>query len=74
MSQVLYQVYNHRARGRCDYKPDIAGVGMTYFMSIQLNEATNHTVHCWKLVESATLKYKNLIINNNYYKFHRLVC
>ena len=29
MPRVLYQVYNHRARGRGDYKPDIAGVGMT---------------------------------------------
>ena len=29
MPQVLYQVYNHRARGRGDYKPDIARVGMT---------------------------------------------
>ena len=27
MLQVLYQVYNHRGRG--DYKPDIARVGMT---------------------------------------------
>ena len=27
MPRVLYQVYNHRARG--DYKPDIAQVGMT---------------------------------------------
>ena len=34
MPRVLYQVYNHRARGpqaggRGDYKPDIARVGMT---------------------------------------------
>ena len=29
MPRVLYQVYKHRARGRDDYKPDIAQVGMT---------------------------------------------
>ena len=31
MPRVLYQVYYHRAagRGRGDYKPDIARVGMT---------------------------------------------
>ena len=29
MPRVLYQVYNHRAQGRGDYKPDIARVGMT---------------------------------------------
>ena len=29
MPRVLYQVYNDRARGRGDYKPDIAQVGMT---------------------------------------------
>ena len=34
MPRVLYQVYNHRARGpqargQGDYKPDIARVGMT---------------------------------------------
>ena len=29
MPRVLNQVYNHRARGRGDYKPDIARVGMT---------------------------------------------
>ena len=34
MPRALYQVYNHRtrgpqARGRGDYKPDIARVGMT---------------------------------------------
>ena len=28
MPRVLYQVYNHQARGRGDYKPDIARVGM----------------------------------------------
>ena len=33
MPRVLYQVYNHRARGRGDYKPDIAQVGMIYFMT-----------------------------------------
>ena len=26
--RVLYQIYNHRARGRGDYKSDIARVGM----------------------------------------------
>ena len=43
-----YQDYNHQAQRRCDYKPDIAQVGMTYskfkVMFIQLNEATKHTV------------------------------
>ena len=29
MPRVLYQVYNHLALGRGDYKPDIAQVGMT---------------------------------------------
>ena len=29
MPRVLYQVYNDRARGQGDYKPDIAQVGMT---------------------------------------------
>ena len=28
-TSTIYQVYNHRARGRGDYKPDIARVGMT---------------------------------------------
>ena len=58
MPRVLYQVYNHRARGpqargRGDYKPDIAQSGHDIInifhdfkvMFIQLNEATNHTVH-----------------------------
>ena len=29
MPRVIYMVYNHRTRGRGDYKPDIARVGMT---------------------------------------------
>ena len=29
MPRVLYQVYNHRARGQGDYEPDIAQVAMT---------------------------------------------
>ena len=29
MPRVLYQVYNHRDRGRGDCKPDIAQVGTT---------------------------------------------
>ena len=33
MPRVLYQVYNHQARGQCDYKPDIAPLGTTYFMT-----------------------------------------
>ena len=36
MLRMLYQVYNHQARGQGDYKPDIEQVGMTkpiYFMT-----------------------------------------
>ena len=50
---VLYQVYNHRAWGWGDYKPDIAQVDIYKInifhdlksLFIQLKEATNHTVH-----------------------------
>ena len=51
MPRVVYQDYNHQARGRCDHKPDIAQVGMTTIkFKVKLNEATKHTVlisnHC----------------------------
>ena len=44
MPRVVYQDYNHQARGRCDHKPDIAQVGMTTIkFKVKLNEATKHS-------------------------------
>ena len=54
MPPVLYQVYNHRARGQqargrggyCTSGHDIINIFHDFkVMFIQLNEATNHTVH-----------------------------
>ena len=47
MPRVLYQVYNHRARGRGDSKPDIARVGIIYFMTSKSYSLTKpQTTQC----------------------------
>ena len=62
MPRVVYQDYNHQARGRCDHKPDIAQVGMTTIKfkvklmkpqntqcSYQTTVHKSHLWHCQKL-------------------------
>ena len=47
----IYQVYHHRAqgpqaRGQGDYKPDIARVDMTYFMTCLYSLMKPQTTQC----------------------------
>ena len=56
MPRVLYQVSNHRAQGGGMSGHDIINIFHDFkVMFIQLNEATNHTVHVQTTVHIAHL-------------------